>query len=455
MASPAGEGHGPRTAPLGRKTLQSPSSWVRLDTRRPGKTTGELARVVRSPPRPAATLAALGTSRMAPYDVGMQLNPYPRGSARPEKYLFGRANEIQAIENFTREVQTRQASDMLCFLAPAGLGKTSLLKLARRRLQRAGWFCGYSEASSDATTSMLDLLADAGDALPPEGMGARFRSRLDELSLTAGPVGIGFKLSASTDEATSYTRLTRLLSGLGRLALSGGVGVALIIDEAQALPSADIALLMRVVARLDDLPIAVLIGGLPRVPRRLTPSSDFATTQPSLWYDTLSCLGPEDSCNALVVPAADAGCTLDADALDLLTSFAAGHPLLLQMAGSAAWRAASPDANGDQVRIAARHAEQALGETAQQLTLASYEPLWAVCSPAEKQVLRLLAPLCRDRQGVQLTELRTAVERDVDVDVDVDAVFALAGNGVIWPLRSPRSPVQFVLPGFAEYILQR
>jgi len=378
----------------------------------------------------------------------MQLNPYPRGSARPEKYLFGRAAEIQAIEHFAHEVQTRQASDVLCFLAPAGLGKTSLLKLARRRLQQRGWFCGYSEASSDATTSMLDLLADAGDALPPEGLGARFRSRLDELSLTAGPVGIGFKLSAKADEATSYTRLTRLLSGLGQLAISGGVGVALIIDEAQALPSADLALLMRVVDRLDELPIAVLIGGLPRVPRRLISSSDFASTQPNLWYETLSCLGPEDARDVLVVPAADAGCTLDPDALDLLTGFAAGHPLLLQMAGSAAWRAASQDASGGRVRITAGHAEQALSEAARQLTLAIYEPLWAVCSPPERQVLRLLAPLCRDGQGARLPELRAAG------DGFVDTVLALAGNGIVW-FRSPTRPVRLVLPGFADYILQR
>jgi hypothetical protein len=299
---------------------------------------------------------------------------------------------------------------------------------------------------------MLDLLADAGDALPPEGLGAKFRSRLDELSLTAGPVGIGFKLSAKADETTSYTRLTRLLSGLGRLAIAGGVGVALIIDEAQALPSADLALLMRVVARLDDLPIAVLIGGLPRIPQRLIPSSDFANTQPSLWYDTLGCLGPEDSCKALVVPAADVGCTLDADALDLLTGFAAGHPLLLQMAGSAAWRAVGPDATGSRIQIAARHAQQALAESAQQLTLAMYEPLWAVCSPPEKQALRLLAPLCRDGQGAQLSELLTTGEGSPDT---VDTLFALAGNGVIWPLRPPRPSVRFVLPGFAEYIMQR
>jgi hypothetical protein len=167
----------------------------------------------------------------------VRLNPFPRGPVRPERYIYGRSSQLEAIDRFTYEVQFRHCSDVMCILAPPGLGKSCLLKFTRRKLQNEGWLCGYSEAGSDAATSILDLLSDASDALPPEGIGSKFRARLEQFNISAGPVGLGLKLgTGDSRDATTYSQLSRLLSSLGNIAAEAGTGVALIIDEAQVIP---------------------------------------------------------------------------------------------------------------------------------------------------------------------------------------------------------------------------
>ncbi len=357
-------------------------------------------------------------------------------------------------------MQSRQCSDVLCFLAPMGLGKTCLLKLARRQLQQKGWLCGYSEASSDATTSILDLLSDASDALPPEGIGAKFRARLEQFNISAGPIGLGIQLGSEIgSDTTAYSRLSRLLSNLGSLAMQSQVGVALIIDEAQALPTKDLELLMRVIGRLDDLPIAVLIGGLPKIPQGLIQRDQHARTLPDIWYQPLYPLSVEESRHALEVPMVDAGCKFQPAALDRLASFSEGNPLVLQMLGSAAWLEADRSAAARKAPfISDDHAEIAIDMVRGQLAVSVYEPVWSSCTDPEKQALRALA----ERNNVSLDSPRLTWDSLFGSTIPglsygaIDILYHLAGNGIIWAHRSPRGqPIEFVMPGFADYVLLR
>jgi hypothetical protein len=398
--------------------------------------------------------------------VSVRLNPFPRGSVRPEQYLYGRSKHLEDIERFTHGVQNRQCSDVICFLAPAGLGKTCLLKLTRRQLQRKGWFCGYSEASSDATTSILDLLSDASDALPPEGIGAKFRARLEEFNISAGPVGLGLKLgSGAPSETTAYSRLSRLLSNLGQLAVQAQVGVALIIDEAQALPRQDLELLMRVVSRLDDLPIAVLIGGLPNIPRKLIDGDYYARTGPDIWYCPLDPLTAKESRCALEAPVTDAGCSFQPEALERLVSFAEGNPLVLQMLGSAAWLEADRSATANEIpSISSDHAQSAIDSVRSQLTIAVYEPIWMGCADVERATLRAVALAGQNAETLDSPRLTWAPRSMIpSASVPVrnlyevpDILQRFAGNGIIYPQKSINQvAIRFVTPGFGDYLMQR
>jgi hypothetical protein len=390
-------------------------------------------------------------------------NPFPRGSVRPERYLFGRSEQLEAIDRFTREVQDRQCSNVICFLAPAGLGKTSLLKLTRRQLQQKGWFCGYSEASSDATTSILDLLSDASDVLPPEGIGAKFRAHLDEFNISAGPVGLGVKLNAETPgDMTAYSRLSRLLSNLGKLAIQARVGVALIIDEAQALPRQDLELLMRVINRLDDLPIAVLIGGLPKIPRKLITGDDSSRTLPDIWYYPLAPLTAEESRWALGAPIVDAGYGYQSEALELLVSFADGNPLVLQMLGSTAWLEADRSTTANEmVRIRSNHARCAIDSVRSQLAISIYEPIWTGCTEAERATLRAIARAERHSDTGDSPHLtwqsRFGPSIPGSESYDLQEILdKFAGDGIIFPQQLPGEiNIRFVMPGFGDFLLQK
>lgn len=378
---------------------------------------------------------------------------------RPERYIYGRSEQLEAIQRLTYEVQNRQCSDVICFLAPAGLGKTCLLKAARRQLQQKGWLCGYSEASSDATTSILDLLSDASDALPPEGIGAKFRARLQEFNISAGPVGVGMKLGDSDPgDPTAYSRLSRLLSTLGHLAVQAQVGVALIIDEAQALPRRDLELLMRIISRLDDLPIAVLIGGLPKIPRKLIDGDDYDRTLPDIWYHPLNPLSERESRRTLEEPAADAGTSFQDEALQSLVSFADGNPLILQMLGSEAWLAADrlPASS-----IGLDHAKSAIDSVRSQLTISVYEPIWMGCTDAERAVMRAVT-MSEPNAGNPGSSLLTWGSMFSPISVaDVnrfevpDILNRFAGNGIVYAQDSLSGPIRFVTPGFGSYLRLR
>ncbi len=389
----------------------------------------------------------------------MRLNPYPRGSARPERYYYGRSDELAAVDRFTHEVQASRSSNIICFLAPPGLGKTSLLKITRRKLQEQGWFCGYTEASSDAATAILELLADAQDALPPEGIGKKFRDRLQELSVSAGPVGLGLKLGAEpSPDATNYSRLSRIVASLGALASDAGSGVALLIDEAQVLPQRDLELLMRVVNRHDDLPLAVIIGGLPNIPVRLLGNDDLKRTMPDIWYHSLAPLTAEQSWHALELPAAQQGCGFARNALEHLVGFAEGHPRILQMLGSAAWEAADLATEpGDLPCVSEGHALQAIESVRVQLNISTYPASWRNCSAEEKAVLRAVAMGAGGAapDGSRVIRLTPGASvAGLNWPEVVEALFGLSGDGVIYPAGFSRYPaVRFVVPGFADYVL--
>lgn len=321
----------------------------------------------------------------------VQSNPFPRGASRPPQHIFGRSDQLRYLERFTHDVKTAQRSDIVCYLAPPGLGKTCLLKNTRRNLQGQGWLCGYSEASTDPDTAITDLLYDATEALPEEGAGARFRSRIDEFNISAGPVGVGMKLGSQAD-LTVYAKFTKLLAGIGAMAKRHGTGVALIIDEAHVLPRQNLELLLRAVNRLDELPIALIVAGLPSIPRRMIHGLPDESTPSLIFYSDLRPLSWEHAEQALRVPASDAGVSFQEDALEILLRFAKGNPLTLQMIGSAAWLEACHSAGQQEPYIIeAIHARTAVSSTKSQLTTAVYSPLWSKLTPDEKSVLAALA----------------------------------------------------------------
>jgi hypothetical protein len=195
------------------------------------------------------------------------VNPFPPGPARQTRYFFGRSEALASLGRFIADVQDDQSANVMGLLAAPGFGKTCLLKHMQIKLQERNWLCGYSEASPDPGTAIVDLLADVGRSLGLRRRGSRFPASLQEFSVSAGPVAVGFKRS-DPDEGTAYARLQSLLYSLGLRAWKAGTGVVLFIDEAQVFPTSDLELLLRAIRNLQYrqcLPIAVVLAGLPDI----------------------------------------------------------------------------------------------------------------------------------------------------------------------------------------------
>ena len=194
-------------------------------------------------------------------------NPFNPGSTCPDRYLFGRTQEWDLVQRATSQiVAENRKHHPICFLAPAGLGKTTLMKKIALDLQQKDWFCGYSEASPEASTALHDLLSDAEDTFPRSGLGKRLLRRVTGINVKAGPVGLDVALGSS-DEATAYTRMVKFLSEKSHSAKRRHSGVALLLDEAQVLPRGPYeSTHPRAIRRLnDDLPIILILGGLQKV----------------------------------------------------------------------------------------------------------------------------------------------------------------------------------------------
>ena len=362
----------------------------------------------------------------------MRTNPFPRTAARPAQYLFGRRSVLKHLERAAHEVQTRQCSNLITILAPAGLGKTCILKHMRSQLQQQGWLCGYSEASPDASTAIADFLTDARQALPSGGAGAKLLARLQEFNVSAGPIGLGFKLGDS-DNGTPYSRVLQCLTSLGDLAKRANVGVALLIDEAQALPTAELALLYRVINGLD-LPVMKISAGLPGIPDQLYVQP--TTVTPS-FYLQLDSLKPEDTFSAITTPLIDNGEGIEKKAVNFLVDFAAGHPQTIQMVASAAWiEADERTGDDDTLIISASDARAAIDTTLRQLSISAFNPIWNNCTEPEKLALRYTIDVATYPHHIPYKP------RPV--------LSGLVAKGIIY-----NNPIEFVYPGFRDFVSER
>lgn len=190
----------------------------------------------------------------------MRPNPFRPGSIIEEECFAGRHPQLELVDMLTRQLRAGLSFYPISFLAPAGYGKTTLLKYVTARLRHQSWVCGYAEASLDTAAAIQDLLTDIRRSAPNPRTLRRALRRVNSFSATAGILGfsIGLKDDASRDNA--YAKLTELLESLVEMAERDGAGLALLIDEAQVLTFADIILILRAVKSLGDHRIALILG---------------------------------------------------------------------------------------------------------------------------------------------------------------------------------------------------
>ncbi len=383
-------------------------------------------------------------------------NPYTPGQV--PRVLVGRTVELARIRDLVSRVATfgELGGPLLVFHAPRGLGKTSLLRTAQRQAAEVGFVSAWVACSRERPflpelVRVIDRSLQRAEVVPPGGDGARWRARLDRISLELGVPGAKVRADLARDEPASDEVVPAPISALEDLLHEaatavrrrGGAGLLVFIDELHAASADDLATLLNALQNLDgereQNPLALISAGLPVTPEALTKAATFGERSSFVALDVLS---DADSREALAMPAESLGVSWRTEALDRIVAEARGHPYFLQLAGSATWNAAAP-AEGGEVTMA--DVDAGVPAATEQLT-AMYRVRWSTATPAEQSFLSAMA--------VAETENVTRAQIAALLGVDSRALSVprerLIEKGVIEPVG--HGLVRFTLPGFAAYV---
>jgi AAA ATPase domain len=385
-------------------------------------------------------------------------NPFNPASIITEEYFVGRQVQLDKVDVLINQFDSGFSHSPLAFLAPAGFGKTTLLKHVSTKLRRQSWMCGYVEASTDTATAMQDVLTDIRRSLPTRRSLKRVLKSINSFNATMGVVGFGVGVKATSYEG-NYSRLVELLEQLVRIAERDGSGLALLIDEAQVLTQDDFYLIIRAIDHLEGRPIAVIFGGLPNLPDVVEHG---ANSSPYLDYSYLSVLTPAESKRMLTGVISTVGGQFDAASLGVMVNFCSGYPLVLQIAGSNAWALAQQDAESAEqnVTVRSRHAHLAVARTKAILERSHYRPIWRKCTNSERSMLAWIAN--SPDSSMQYNAIIERAGKQLEDDAD-NTYFGLLGKGIIfgdhagsweWDYYGelPSPPIRLTLPGFSEFI---
>jgi hypothetical protein len=242
-------------------------------------------------------------------------------------------------------------------VAEPSLGRSAALEvIAGRASRRLGWaaVCHRCRPGQRPLAALADLAAGAVSVTaarwpdsplglvgrrgargggPGEVMGGTLRWGGGQ-SGGSGRTALG----EGTVEGGTVAGLLALLESAGDRARRAGRGIILLVDDLQALAGPDLECLLAVLAGLGRgrSPVAFVGTSDGEAARRLAahPGAD------RLWRSTLGPLDPSESREAVVVPAAERGVSIDEEAVSILIEAAGGSPLSLQRLAYGAWMAA-------------------------------------------------------------------------------------------------------------------
>lgn len=378
----------------------------------------------------------------------MEPNPYAPGDI--PAFLAGRDDELARLQVLLdRVAEGGPAGAPLVFVAPRGLGKTSLLRAAEDLALPRGFALAWVPCVKNQPV-LADLVSAVERGLTQVGLTPGMTTpRWESLRLEVGGGGLkatGEWVRPAPDEPSPGRVLAteELVRSAARTVRErGGAGLLLCLDELHAPALGETGVLLNALQALanerDVNPLAVLGAGLPSTPGHLTSAATFAER----WaYAELPALDAGASARALVQPAADADVRWSPAALQLAEGYANGYPYLLQLVGAAAWDVARP-ARGEV--IGARHTEQGW-EVAQARLRTLFQGRWDAATAGEQAFLTAMAAA-----GVSPVPRATvAAALGVPTSSISQTRASLINKGII--ARASHGTLEFTLPGFAEHV---
>ncbi len=379
-------------------------------------------------------------------------NPYAPGAGRAPAALVGRQEQLAAWDVALRRIQAGRDAQSLVLYGLRGVGKTVLLSRFASTARERDWLVAQVEAKSGATIrdaigeAFHDNLVD----LARPGVGHRvlkalktalsFKASYDSTGKWSFGLDLDNAAGGGADTGGFESDLGKLLRDLSAAAEEKGVGVALLVDEAQDLARDELIALCSIVhaanQRGDRLVLA--LAGLPSLPRRLAEAKSYA--ERLFDFHPVGALDAAAAAAALAEPARAERVAWGETPWSYLVDAAGGYPYFLQQYGQEAWNAAE----STPITLA----DARLGVARGQLDLDNgfFRARWDRATPSEREYLRAMAV---DGDGGSSSG-EVAVRLGKKVTSLGPARAGLIGKGLIY---SPdHGVVAYTVPGMAAFV---
>jgi hypothetical protein len=219
-------------------------------------------------------------------------NPYSPEAGRPPVALVGRDSQQEARRVSLERVRTGRTAQPLVLYGLRGVGKTVLLTGFAKTARRRDWIVAQVEAGAGKVTprgagGSAALHGPLADLARPSAGRRLLKALKTPLSFkasydSAGSWNFGLDLAdtpgGGADTGALETDLAKLVQDVSSAAEEEGVGLAILIDEAQDLADAELVAICSIAhaAGQNGWPTLLALAGLPSLPRILAEAKSYA-----------------------------------------------------------------------------------------------------------------------------------------------------------------------------------
>lgn len=379
-------------------------------------------------------------------------NPYAPGAGRLPAALVGRDSQLERWRIALDRIEAGRTAQPLVLYGLRGVGKTVLLTRFFNTARDRSWIVAQVEAGTGK--SLRETLGEAlhaplADLARPSAGKRLLKGLKTALSFkasydTSGTWSFGLDLSETAGGGANTgmleTDLHKLALDLSEASEEEGVGLAILVDEAQDLSAAELTAVCSVahVAGQRAWSCLIALAGLPSLPRVLAEAKSYA--ERLFVFERIEQLSQGLACKALIEPAAIENVGWDEDAVALVVRETSGYPYFLQQFGQDTWNeAAGPEITLVDARVGAARGRAALDD-------GFFRARWDRATRAEQRYLRAMAT--DGDAGSSSGDVAARLGRSVNSFGPVRA--NLIAKGLIF--APEHGIVAFTVPGMADFI---
>ncbi|TQM63834.1 ATP-binding protein [Humibacillus xanthopallidus] len=383
-------------------------------------------------------------------------NPYSPGAGRPPLALVGRDLELSDWAVALDRVMAGLSVQPVALYGLRGVGKTVLQTAMAKAAESHGWVVAQVEAGAGKTLRVAlgeALYGPLSDLARPSSGRRILRALKTALSFKAsydstGTWSFGVDLADSpgggADSGVLETDLDKLVKDLSDGAGEEGVGVAVLVDEAQDLTMDELVALCAIAHRASQQgwPFLLCLAGLPSLPKDVAEAKSYA--ERLFAFYPITALPSDIAGEVLTVPAERAGVSWEAAGVALLVDEARGYPYFLQQYGQDTWNSAL---GADVITVHDARVGAALGRNA--LDNGFFRARWDRATRSEQAYLRGMAV---DGDAVSSSgEVARRLGRKPTSLGPTRA--ALISKGLLYAPEHGR--IAFTVPGMADFITRQ